>query len=134
MTVVLNTRQCPIGADNMTLKISFQVKCVAFVVEDLQEKQRKKVAFALTRIMMALAMFWLITGMTDVLHMQSLLAGVVNSIPNTTNQTKCAVFAEAVRSDTTHLCQFSHKKRLTCGSDPKNRSILQETQTIVISI
>ena len=57
MTVVLNTRQCPIGADNMTLKISFQVKCVAFVVEDLQEKQRKKVDYASTQIMMALAMF-----------------------------------------------------------------------------
>ena len=58
MTVVLNTRRCPIGVDNMIMTISFQVKCVAFVVEDLQvTKQKKKVDYASTRIMILLEMF-----------------------------------------------------------------------------
>ena len=58
MTVVLNTRRCPIGVDNTTMTILFQVKCVAFVVEDLQvTKQKKKVDYASTRIMILLEMF-----------------------------------------------------------------------------
>ena len=74
------------------------------------------------------------TGMTDVLHMQSLLVGVVNTTLNPTNHTTCVVLVEEVRSDTMSLSQFSHKKHLTCGSDPKNRLIPQEIPTSVTSI